>query len=885
MQREHMGGTGCRFLIAFLAILLTAPVYSADLEVPTVKLNGIEIDVATLSEAKSFSTQSEQTLNPCHALVQFKRPTSPQDRAKIEKTDICFLYYIPINAYMISGPAHALDALRNDERVVGVIPIPHEAKIDAAIRRRNREGEPPGEPKVVENIKVIFHPETSFKNARKILSYHGVIIEATRAGFDFRQTLDSVTLPTHQIESLAEEDSVFLITEVDPPAEPANINAQDTSNVDEIQPGGTTGYDLDGTGVTVGMWDMGFVRFRHEQIVDRATQKDWNSSEYFNDHASHVAGIIAGNGTGNSQAEGMAPNATLLCWDTANDLSEVDTNARRISVSNHSYTYSACSGHTGNMEQKVCAADRHGNYNSRARDWDRIVADHDLIVVRAGGNEREPSAVLSSKGKTESSIAVIASGEQEASGYDTIPSPSVAKNIITVGAINDLTDDPPVPNDSCMTHFSGWGPTDDGRIKPDMVANGMGLLSMGADSDSAYFWSSGTSMSTPVVSGIAVCLVQQFRRFFNGEDPTAATMKGILIHTARDGGSQYGPDYRFGWGLVDARAAAEFIADQGINGNRIIFDAYSDSFREYPTEYVSSGPIKVTLVWTDPPGIPVLGDQGDDTPNLVNDLDLFVFGPDGVHYPWTLDPFDPTLTARQDRENHRDNVEQVLIESPVPGPYAIWVDGQVNLGSSQEFVLCVSGLRSFTAAPRVIHAEIVNPPDGDAVSGEVAIRIHAIDNLCTSRIVVRVDGAVVDEGNIDIIPPQKETTQTIPWDTTTVSNGKHLVEVTGTSIDGRTCSRSHEVFVCNENEGVVPLTLDDEAEFERIWPSGDEDWFSFKTAETATYTVETLRVSNPADHPDTVITLYDADNPRIPIFVNDDGGDEGLSSITQVLEG
>ncbi|MFH1738576.1 MAG: S8 family serine peptidase, partial [bacterium] len=321
--------------------------------------------------------------------------------------------------------------------------FPPKQKIDAANRRRNREGEAPAEPKLTETVKILFHPETSFKNARKILSSRGVIIEATRAGFDFRQTLDSVTLPADQIQSLAEEDSIFLITEVDQPAEPANINAQDTSNVDEIQPGGIAGYDLDGTGVTVGMWDMGFVRFRHEQIIGRATQEDWNSSEYFNDHASHVAGTIVGSGRGNAQAEGMAPNATLLCWDTANDLSEVDANAHRISVSNHSYTYGACSGKSGNTEQKVSASDRHGNYNSRTRDWDRVVADHDLIVVRAAGNEREPSAVLSAEDKLESPVGVMVSGEQEASGYDTIPSPSVAKNIITVGAINDLTDDPP----------------------------------------------------------------------------------------------------------------------------------------------------------------------------------------------------------------------------------------------------------------------------------------------------------------------------------------------------------------------------------------------------------------------------------------------------------
>ena len=812
--------------------------------------------------------RSTKTTECRHAVVQFRAPTSPEDREKLERTGIRFLHYIPANAYIVVGPEHALSLLKKDERVMSATSIPPDAKIDASILRRLRSGERKAKPQALQSVKVLFFAPMSFENARKILGTHGAILEATRTSFDFRQTLDSVRLPADRVRSLAEEESVFLITEVDPPAEPANIDAQDTSNVDEIQPRGHAGYDLDGTGVTVGLWDAGRVRVTHEQIRGRATQEDQLAVEGFDNHSCHVAGIVAGNGTGNAEAEGMAPGATLLSWDTAHDLSEVDANADRISVSNHSYTYGVPSADAGSEEREVAASDFRGRYGSRAQAWDRIVLDRDLIVVRAAGNDQ---------------------GE---SGYDTLISPAVAKNVITVGAIRDLTDEPPVPNDSSMTDFSSWGPTDDGRIKPDVVANGKKLLSMGPDADDAYFLYSGTSMSTPVVSGIAACLVQQFRRTFTGEDPTAATMKSVLIHTARDGGSQRGPDYRFGWGLVDARAAAEFIVEQGTGGNPILLDDYSESFLEYPMDYTGMGPIRVTLAWTDPPAVPISADQEDDAPSLVNDLDLHLFGPDGAHYPWTLDPHNPTFPARQDRENHRDNVEQILIESPVPGPYAIWIDGQVNLGSSQKFTLCVSGLRPGTETPRVVHAEIVSPASGEVISSDVAIRTHILDNLGTSRIVFKVDGIVIDEigtdrieGEIDITPPRTETTQTAYWDATAASNGSHIIEVIAISIDGRSCSRQNEVFVCHENEDVVSLTVDGLAEFEGIWPSGDEDWFSFETPLSATYTVESLRLPNSAEHPDTVLTLYGPDSLSTPVFVNDDGGDENLSSVTQVLEG
>ncbi|HPO09280.1 MAG TPA: S8 family serine peptidase, partial [bacterium] len=516
--------------IALLGFLFVSQVYSADRGSKPIRLNGIEIDIPTLAETQPFHPQSVENASLCHVLIQFRQPTSPREREKIEQTGICFLHYVPNNTYFISGPVDALNALRRDTRVVGVIPIPSEAKIDTGIRERIGEGEAPAErqvsgkrpsspPKIggdtegvditqpesqaTETVKVLFYPETSFNDSRRTLLAHSAILEATRTGFDFRQTFNSVTLPVDQIRSLAEEDSVFLITEIDPPAKPANLDAQDTSNVDEIQPGGIAGYNLDGTGVTVGMWDSGFIRFTHEQVIGRATQEDWNSAPYFNAHSCHVAGIIAGNGKGNAQAEGMAPNATLLCWETTNDLNEIDTNAHRISVSNHSYVSGISPVQTGNTGRTVATSNYNGVYSSQTQAFDRLAADHNLIMVMAAGNARKTSGI---------------------DGYDSLPS-GTAKNVITVGAIHDRIEEPPIPDDSSMTDFSSWGPTDDGRIKPDVVANGLGLLSMGPNSDNDYYTNSGTSMSTPVVSGIAACLVQQYRRYFAGNDPEAATMK------------------------------------------------------------------------------------------------------------------------------------------------------------------------------------------------------------------------------------------------------------------------------------------------------------------------------------------------------------------------
>ncbi|MFH1739690.1 MAG: S8 family serine peptidase [bacterium] len=895
-----------RFLSIVLLVFSPACcVYAATAEYEPVRLNGIEIDVAALSKTRPFSAQinlsPDVTEDFRHALVQFKEPQSPKDREEIKETGIRFIYYVPQNAYIIAGPVKALDALQKNESVVGVIPIPDRAKIDASIRQELgiESGEPGAtvrarEPKALETVKILFHPETSFKEVQRVLLAHNAVLAATQTGFDFRQTVNSITIPSQQLESLAGEEITYLITKIDPPPIPMNLNAQDTSNVDEIHPRGETGYNLTGAGVTVGIWDVGPVRLTHEQLIGRATQEDSYYQAPYHVHATHVAGTIVGSGAGIYSATGMAPRANLLCFDSGRDLAEAEENAYRISVSNHSYA----SG-IGPEQSEVAVTsdlyDSHGNYYSGAQAWDQIVMDHDLTVVRAAGNERRwltppygPPPWANPAAETSKNILV--DNEMRLWGYDTMLNVAVAKNVISVGAIEDLVDESPVPDDASMTDFSSWGPTDDGRIKPDVVANGRKLWSCYADSDEAYGPYSGTSMAAPTVTGIIACLVQQFRRRFAGADPSPATMKGILIHTARDGGSQLGPDYRFGWGLVDARAAADFIFHSGLDGDQIGLNLYSGSVIEYPMEYVGEGPIKVTLVWTDPPGIPISVWDADETPNLVNDLDLHVFGPDEAHFPWTLDPSNPAVPARQNTENHRDNVEQIYVESPVEGSYAIWVGGQVNLGDYQEFTLCISGLRFGGDGLHIIHAIIIDPSEGDILTDETPIHVYVIDNLGASKLTFEADGAIIDdattegvEGEVIFDEPESETTRVVRWDTSTVPNGRHTIGVTVTSSDGEIRTKNMNVFVLNETE-FAPLTLDASPEVSRIWPAGDVDWFTFQTPESATYTIETHRAWD-FNAVDTIITLYGPDSRETPIALNDDGGVAVLSKVTQVLEG
>ncbi|MEW6233918.1 MAG: S8 family serine peptidase [Candidatus Omnitrophota bacterium] len=883
-----------RFWRSFSFLFLCALAYGV--ESPPVRFGRADICISDIIFQKEFLSQAD----PIHALVQFAQPLAPGDRRELEASGVRFLHYIPENAYFISANAEKMNALRLAPSTVGAIPVPGELKLDSSLQRKAEAAKSAARnnnPPEYMNLKIVFFQDTAYKQASRTLLAHGAILEAARQGFDYHQTIDSVSLPLDEIQSLAQEDIVFLIAETDPPNVPCNLIAQDTSNIDEIQPRGGTGYNLDGSGVTAGVWDSGGVRVTHEQLRGRAVQVDGDAPNY---HASHVAGTIAGGGKGNPTAEGMAPNAKLLCWNYINDLQEMQRNADKITVSNHSYKASAGWEYDpqtslwhwyGDPEFDSSPSQLFGRYSSRTHAWDRIVYEQNLIAVLAAGNDRDGetplpgTAYVLNQGPEISMISRPKDGG--ANGYNTITSLGAAKNVITVGAIYDLFREPPKPDDSSMTDYSSWGPTADGRVKPDLVANGAGLLSMSSNSDSAYESMGGTSSSAPVVAGAIACLTQLYRQRFGNADPDAAGMKCILIHTAIDGGSNAGPDYRFGWGLLDARAAADFILLHGNLGRYLDYGAYLGDPIVYEASYIGYGPITATLVWTDPPGVPATGAIGSDPPNVINDLDLLLTGPGGTYYPWTLDPSYPDQPARQNTENHRDNVEQVFIKKPAKGAYSLRIQGRVNLGDSQGYALCITGLQLTGRKPRLA---ILSPKADSVVDGGVSIAVQAGSGAGVSRVVMKADGAILDdpatsakEGDVFLFPSPVETTQTAVWDSSRAANGEHVLEISATSADGASTTKNISVFVYNEPASPLSLATNASPLIGRIWPESDGDWYTIQPSVNSSYIIETHAFPDQIS-PDTHIALYGPYSRELLIASDDDGGIGTFSKIVRNLE-
>lgn len=471
-----------------------------------------------------------------------------------------------------------------------------------------------------------------------------------------------------------------------------NRNAAKTVSTDKVYPGGGAGLNLDGTGITPREWDGGGVRLAHQEYGGRVVQGDNPSSTHW--HSTHVAGTIMAAGV-QSSAKGMAYNANLRAFDWNSDNSEMASEAANGALmSNHSYGYGRGWGWSngwtwyGNPSISTQEDYLFGFYDSEAKSWDNIAVNAPYyLIVKSAGNDRNEGP---------------GGGQYPNDGpYDCISHGGIAKNVMTVGAVHDIPGGYSGPGSVSMSSFSSWGPADDGRVKPDIVANGVGLYSCNDASNSSYISSDGTSMSAPSATG-SMALLQQHWENLNGSGNymTAATLKGLVIHTADEAGTSDGPDYKFGWGLMNTKNAALRISeDQNIN---VIDEAILNEGGSLQMILSADGSedIKVTICWTDPAGQPLSPQLDPLDPMLVNDLDLRVTSGSNTYYPWKLNRNAPTSAATNNGENNVDNVEVVFIENPAAGEYTVTVDHDGSLsGGSQAFSIIISGVTATVSLP------------------------------------------------------------------------------------------------------------------------------------------------------------------------------------------
>ena len=513
-----------------------------------------------------------------------------------------------------------------------------------------------------------------------------------------------------------------------------------------------------GTGMTIGMWEAtegatGSFRPRHthQDFGSRITQQ--NGGNGFSSHATHVAGTLIGQPPGgiSINSRGMATHANLDAYSSGFDLSEMATAAANgLLVSNHSYgliggyhyettlntgfpsfhNYDRWAWY-GGTSQFVANGDdpKFGAYSSDSRGVDNVCFNAPYYLpVFAAGNDHNDNPIQHVLGDDQ--VRNITSGtyfdfnpssHPLGDGFQScnISAEQCGTNVLTVGNMTKSLG---------INASSSRGATNDGRIKPDICGIGTNVYSAEQLSNTDYGTKTGTSMSSPNVAG-SLLLLQDAYENYHGSSKfmRSATLKALAIHTATDYGNP-GPDYTYGWGLLNTQLAGIAVQQDawfgGGSSSYVIVEALLNSptdIYEYTFNSDGTDPIKVTLAYTDP----VLSGSAI---ALQNDLDLLVVdhSPVQTYAPYVLDPNNPNNNAMTG-DNDRDNVEQVYL-SPVTaqsGLYTVNVSlesASLFNGVPQNFSLIISGIHP-TCHYNIHHRVVDLPSDTYSAQNDIVSEV------------------------------------------------------------------------------------------------------------------------------------------------------------------
>ena len=190
----------------------------------------------------------------------------------------------------------------------------------------------------------------------------------------------------------------------------------------------------------------------------------------------------------------------------------------------------------------------------------------------------------------------------------------------------------------------------------------------------------------------------------------SATVKALILGTADELGPHDGPDFREGWGLMNARKAADAIFNNGTES--LIRES---SINEYTTDFIpvqieAGAEVSVMIAWTDPDN-PDVGQGENLMPSLMNDLDVRLIGPDGTYMPWMMDPqiFGTEFgNAAIKGDNFRDNVERINATIIEGGVYEVIVSHKNGiLDDYQDYSLVITGIEGEATGVDEVLAENV----------------------------------------------------------------------------------------------------------------------------------------------------------------------------------
>ncbi|MGC4059195.1 MAG: S8 family serine peptidase [Chitinophagaceae bacterium] len=399
------------------------------------------------------------------------------------------------------------------------------------------------------------------------------------------------------------------------------------------------GWGLTGDGVTIGHGDNCSGIYHIDQR-DRVINHNYG---YKTNHGVLVNGLIGGQGIMDPAGQGIATHSRFVStyFDDALLLKTAFYNRYNMTLTNNSY-----------RADRTDLCSYSGVYDVLSANLDKLALENPAqLDVFAASNDGATTC------------------NPYPAGYYTISGGyQTSKNILTVGSCT---------RELVLANSSSRGPLKDGRLKPEVTAPGQNIYV--PIPDNTYMYESGTSLSCPQATGILALLTERYRQL-KFATPPGALLKAIAINGATDMG-QKGPDFWFGFGLLNARRSLAIIDSNHIYSNVISNTASPVKINIHVP--FAAAQLKVLLYYHDSAASMSAAAQ------LVNDLDLTVKDLSGVvHRPLVLNP-DPMHVSdiAVEKADHLNNVEQVIIDNPVPGDYEATVSPFAVPMRTQRFYL------------------------------------------------------------------------------------------------------------------------------------------------------------------------------------------------------
>jgi hypothetical protein len=565
-----------------------------------------------------------------YAVVQFTHAVSVSDREAIEaETGIRFFDYIPRWAFIASLPdGIVLSSLaKHDVRAV----LPYESVYKIAVELNDRPFpaymvSPNGQI----NVLVSLHNDVNANEAISLLANHQFRVSGVQAG-QFLQ----VQLNENDIARLAALPCIKYVEPASAPGVPENLQSRSNHRINVLDAEYSTGLHYTGDSVAVAIGDDGEIG-PHIDFKNRVINHTTGNS---GTHCDHVAGIVGGAGNFNPNTEGNASGSTLHIYDDYDNLSNANSDYVNLGVRI-----------TSNSLGQTC----NGGYNANAVTSDNLInGQSSLLSVHSAGNSGQ------------STCGGVAQGF-----YTITGGYKAGKNVLAVGNVQ---------KDDVIAPSSSRGPAKDGRIKPEICAVGTDVES--TQPNNTYDNFTGTSMACPAISGTLATLYEAYRETHANADPRSDVMKAVLMNTADDLGNP-GPDFRYGYGRVNARRANDVLQN-----NFFLVDSINNAGQKLKLINAPAGiiGIRIMLYWHDKAGT-----SGASIP-LVNDLDLDVLSPSNIGYkPWVLNKTNTVAALNSNAVRFIDslnNIEQVTIDSAQSGIYIVTISGTDVPQGPQKFVL------------------------------------------------------------------------------------------------------------------------------------------------------------------------------------------------------